>query len=143
VGGDNHDPLLYFHKPGDSGKHPSCSLSPSLPVHRAPTFGVEVHAQPGTSTLGFSCLQVLPDKHILHLIKNGQNRPTSWTQRKPMSGQADSPYGDRPPPQTTSPPSRFTATPALFSGSSSARWCESQHLWTVGYSVDDTTWSVY
>lgn len=98
----SHEPplLLPFPKPRDRGRHLSCSLRPGPPLtsHRAPTFGVEVHAQPGSSTLGFKGLQVFPDKHILHLIKNGQDGPTRWTQRKPMLGQGVPPYVDGAPP---------------------------------------------
>lgn len=95
--------LLPFPNPRDCGRHLSYSLRPGPPPtpHRAPTFGVEVHAQPGSSTLGFKGLQVLPDKHILHLIKNGQDGPTRWTQRKPMLGQGVPPYVDSAPPTPT------------------------------------------
>jgi hypothetical protein len=63
----------------------------------APTFGVEVHAQPGAPTLALRTLQVLPDKHILHFIQNGQDCPTRWTQGRPMSGQAGLPGVTEPP----------------------------------------------
>lgn len=44
-----------------------------LPDQGAP-FGVEVHAQPGAPTLALRALQMLPDKHVLHLIQDGQDR---------------------------------------------------------------------
>lgn len=108
------------------------SLSPDPPhtLHRAPTFGVEVHAQPGSSTLGFEGLQVLPDKHILYLINNGQNCPARWTQRKPMSGGTEPPCVDRVPSTPKPPP--FTVALALFSGSPS-----------LSMRVHVTVWSVY
>lgn len=53
--------------------------APPDPIPRGPTFGVEVHAQPGAPTLALRALQMLPDKHVLHLIQDGQDRAARWT----------------------------------------------------------------
>lgn len=87
--------------PSPGGRCPpyTLRLPPPDATHRVPTFGVEVHAQPGTPTLALRALQVLPDKHVLHLIQNGQDRPTRWTQGRPTSGQTVVSLGEqRPPP---------------------------------------------
>lgn len=99
--------------PSPGGGLPPCTLRlhPPDATHRVPTFGVEVHAQPGTPTLALRALQVLPDEHILHLIQNGQDCPTRWTQGRPMSGQTGLPGGggDPPPPSQRPQPSSLAA----------------------------------
>lgn len=55
---------------------------------------------------------MLPDKHVLHLIQNGQDRPTHWTQGRSTSGLTVS-LGQWSPPEP----------PALLSGGLSKGWC--------------------
>lgn len=72
--------------PGEGHLPYSLRPCPPQPTRRVPTFGVEVHAEPGAPTLALEALQVLPDEHVLHLIPNGQDRPPHWTQGRSGSG---------------------------------------------------------